>query len=650
MQMLLGAVLVALVVSAAVCLLALLFFPWFRSGERKTGHFRPDQSSGEYQVNAAKGVTKVEVRRANNNELPLVGGPAIIIGIIAASIATGIWVQLSLAEWKLLGVLLLALLGFGLVGFMDDWMKVHRGVGISELQKFVGVVLVSLASAVAINRLDLPKALSAKLAYPPYSDIPWLGHFLVDTKFVWIGFFLLLTVTVASTTALAVDFADGMDGLCGGLMLSAALSFAAIILSEGFQDLWPAVIVVLAIAGACAGFLPFNWPSSWKARNQGWGKRRAKLIMGDTGSLALGGLLALVAMVSRLEFVLLFVGGVFVLEGLSALISARILVRFFRKFLYLERFQTTRGFAHTEFPLPFLATPMHHHYDLLNWDRKRLVYGAWMLGAGLGLLGVASTIAPLTWERYLARFVAFLILVAVWQAGPWTKGFFIGLEQPAGMGDETRRRLALYYGFPYRLLRRKLYRRIDITEVGEEVLANAAERLTLWQRMSVFDARSLLGYYCYRADSFDDALRVWGKLPKANLERRPEIADMLVEVRHELALRSDADLLVPRGAPANGQAGVRALAAPYDDPNATARTSLADGPEAVRRRDTLWNPTAYTDWTSSAGGGIPVPPQDIADEYTLPANPSSPKTATLAPESGESDEGDTQPGKAVPRL
>ena len=143
--------------------------------------------------------------------------------------------------------------------------------------------------------------------------------------------------------------------------------------------------------------------------------------MGDTGSLALGGALALVAVVSRLELLLVIIGGVFVLEGFSALISARILVKFFRRFLFLERFGDTKGFPHTEFPLPFLATPMHHHYDLLDWNRERLVYPAWLLGAVLGLLGVASVIAPLTWERYLARFVGLLVLVAIWQLGSRTQ-------------------------------------------------------------------------------------------------------------------------------------------------------------------------------------------------------------------------------------
>lgn len=540
-SMLLAAVAVALVVSAIGCVAAVRLFPWFRSGERKEGNFRPDQSTGSFRVDSRKGVLRVRSARAGSSELPLVGGPAIILAILAAGIVTGIILNLNRDQWLLLTILLLATLGFAAVGFLDDWRKVHKGEGISEIQKGIGVILVSLAAAIALNRAVITPHLSARLAYPPYSDIPGLGNLLIHQHFAWIIFFLLMTVTVASGTSLAVDFADGMDGLCGGLMLSAALSFAAILLGEGEKELWPAAIAVLAIVGAVGGYLPFNWPSSWKARNQGWGKRRAVLIMGDTGSLALGGLLALVAIISRQEFVLIFIGGVFVLEGVSALVSARILVKFFRRYLVLERYGGKRGFAHTEMPLPFLATPLHHHFDLLGVDRKRLVYGAWLLGAGLAVLGVASQIGTFTWERYLARFVAFLIIIAVWQSGPWTRSFFIGLVRPYGAPEEQPRNLALYYGFPFRLFGRPLYSRIDTTDATEADLITPAERLSLWQRMSVFDARSVLGYYCYRCGSFQDALRVWSRIPSVNLEKRPDIAEALAEVRHAIALQADEE-------------------------------------------------------------------------------------------------------------
>lgn len=586
---LLGALVVAFVVSVIGCALGLALFPWFRSGERKEGHFRPDQSTGSYHVEVRKGPNGEKqiksIRSASPAELPIVGGVAMVLGVSSAAIAAGILLQLDFMSWELLAILLLALLGFAVVGFIDDWRKVYRGVGITEVQKFAGVLLVSLAAAVALNRLITAPRLSARLAYPPYSDFPGLGQLLVHVHFAWIVFFLLMTATIATTTSLAVDFSDGMDGLAGGLLVSAGLSFAAIILGEGYQALWPAAVCVLAIAGASMGYLPFNWPSTWKAKSPAFGKRRAKIIMGDTGSLAMGGLLALVAVISRNELVLVFIGGVFVLEGLSALISARILVRFYRHFMVLERFNTGRGFAHTEFPLPFLATPMHHHFDLLNWDRRRLVYGAWLLGAGLGVLGVASTIGTFTWERYLARFAALLVMVVVWQTAPWTRSFFIGLARRKGAPVDEPQRVALYYGFPFKLFGRKLHGRIDLTAITEADLTTPAERLLLWQRMPVFDARAILGYWCYRAGALEDARRIWSRLPSKNLEYRPEIEQMLGEVKHALALQADG-VLDETELDAGGDGHPDQQARPDDDdpddPNATLAGAHPLDPSAVR--------------------------------------------------------------------
>lgn len=654
--LLITTVLVALGVSALVCVLALQFFPWFRSGERKEGHFRPDQSTGSYRIEKGKGLLK-QASRTGSNELPLVGGPAIMFGVTAAAIVAGIVHNLNRTQWALLGVLLVAMLGYGVVGFVDDWRKVHRGEGISEIQKAAGVIAVSLVAAVALNRLIVSPRLSARLAYPPYTDFPLLGSVLIHRHFAWIIFFLLMTTVVASATSLAVDFSDGMDGLSGGLLLSAALSFAAILIGEGTKDLSAPTIAVLGLVGGAIGYLPFNWPSSWKARNQGRGKRRAVLIMGDSGSLALGGLLALVAVISRQEFVLFIIGGVFVLEGLSALISARILVRFFRRFLSLERYGSGRGFVHTEFPLPFLATPMHHHYDLLGWDRKRLVYGAWLLGAGLGILGVASSIGTFTWERYLARFAGLLVIIAVWQAGPWTRSYFIGLTDVASESG-SRRPLALFYGFPFRLFGKALFSRVDVTEIGEQALDNPAERLSLWQRMSGFDARSILGYYCYRADDIEDALRIWSKIPRANLEKRPEIAEMLAEVRHRAALEADGVMgdglsLAGDNQSLDDRPATPPDASPSDaalpplDPNASAWR--APMPPLPRNVTVLTSdaapvppqPTTYAQppsqmqapfWTAAAW----TADRDAQSAQSIPADDAEPDEVPAEPSAGES--------------
>jgi UDP-N-acetylmuramyl pentapeptide phosphotransferase/UDP-N-acetylglucosamine-1-phosphate transferase len=554
--MLLIALAVGLAASLVACGLALGLFPWFRSGERKPGDFRPDESTGgHHAIIVTRGRSK-RVRAVRSSELPLVGGTAMLLAIIAATIAAAVTLNFTGDQWQLLGILLAAGVGYAAVGFLDDWRKVHQGQGVSEITKFIGVFIVSLAAAIALNRL-VP---SARFVYPPYTDVPLLGNVLRHTHFAWIAFFVAMTVTVASTTSLAADFSDGFDGLAGGLFVSAGLSFAIIIFSQHSEANWPSVVLLLALVGAVLGYLPFNWPSGYKAHGQGRGPRRARLIMGDTGSLALGGILALVAVVTRLELLLPFIGGIFVLEGVSALISARILVKFFRRFLSVPRFGGERGFAHTEFPLPFLATPMHHHFDLLGWDRRRIVYGAWALGALLAILGVASAIAPFTWERYLARFLSLCLILFIWQTGPWTRSFFIGLVRSRRATLDAPMRLGLFYGFPYRLFGFRLFGRVDVVNTTETVLKTPAERLSLWQRMSVFDARATLGYYCYRAGDFQDAVRVWQRIPKRNLEVRPEITALLRDAQPRAALQADGELDLPFSRPSAVGSGASAAA------------------------------------------------------------------------------------------
>src|SRR6266702_3069509 len=265
-------------------------------------------------------------------------------------------------------------------------------------------------------------------------------------------------------------------------------------------------------------------------------KRRAKIYMGDSGALGLGGILAMVAIFSRQEILLLMVGGAFVLEGLSALISAKVMARrIFRRRLQMLRFASSdqKNIPHTEFPLPFLATPLHHHFDLIGWDRRRLVYGAWALGACFAVLGVMVGLSPESWQRYLGRILVLILAWLVWSSGSWTRMYFVG-KYPA---ERTRRRrLALYYGFPYQVMGLRLYHRVEIIEASEDVIETPAEELALWQRMNIFDARAMLGLYCYRAGYYPAALAQWTRIPESNRKLRPDIVRLLEEVDNLLAL------------------------------------------------------------------------------------------------------------------
>ncbi len=506
-------------ISLLLCWFAKILFPKFRSGEYKPGPHRSDMP-----VYPASG------REIKTIELPLVGGPAFTFAIIITGIWAGYLFHLQNDQWRLLLIGLGATVGFMIVGFIDDWHKVYSNEGLSERAKFSGVLFVSMAAAILYYWL-LP---AGKEPYSPYSDI--MGAVFKTLPFTWLIFLMVMTGLIGSVTSLSVDFSDGLDGLAGGLVFSAALAFGIIV--TGFIDRnhpqgMPLEILSLLCAGAVLGYLPLNWPSSWAAR-RGSAHRLAKVYMGDSGALALGGILSMIAIFSRQEILLLMIGMAFVLEGLSALISARVLTRFFRKRLQILSFASSREFVpHTEFPLPFLATPLHHHFDLLGWNRRRLVYGAWALGAGFAILGVASVFATETWERYLCRILIIIFAAIIWSSGSWSRKYFVG-KHPA---ERTRRRrLALYYGYPYRLMGIALYHIVEIIEANEDVIETPAEELALWHRMNIYDARAMLGLYCYRAGYYPAALAQWTRIPESNRKLRPSIQHLLEELNSRLAL------------------------------------------------------------------------------------------------------------------
>lgn len=528
-------------ISFLLCYAAKSLFPRFRSGEFKPGPHRSDIRSD----------LPASGRDIKTIELPLVGGPAMILALMLTAIAAGFFLNFARGQWTLLLIGLSATLGYMAVGFIDDWHKVYSNEGLSERAKFGGLLLISIAAALLYFFLtDL-----GKQSYTPYIDLPIIGPLLCPGRhdqlnfcrdivvfgqtayFAWLILLILLTSVIGTVTSLSVDFSDGIDGLAGGLVFSTALAFGIIITGSLDPVHHPEGIVLEVLSLLCAssalGFLPLNWPSSWAAR-RGTAKRRAKIYMGDSGALGLGGILAMIAIFSRQESLLLLIGGAFVLEGLSALISAKVMTPFFRKRLLMLRYaSTTVPVHHTEFPKPFLATPLHHHFDLIGWDRRRLVYGAWALGACFAMLGIMVYSAPETWERYLVRILALILAWLIWSSGSWTRRYFVGTH-PA---ERTRRRrLALYYGYPYQVMGLRLYHLVEIIEASEDVIETPAEEIALWQRMNIYDARAMLGLYCYRAGYFPAALVQWTRIPIENRALRPEIERLRVEVENRIAL------------------------------------------------------------------------------------------------------------------
>lgn len=298
---------------------------------------------------------------------PTMGGLAIIgatvIGYFAAKLITGSAPTASAL------LLLFLFVGMGLVGFLDDFIKItrQRNLGLRSRAKMIGQTIVALVfGALAISPwLEDESGQTPASRHLSYvRDIEsWTLPVVVVLLLVWV-------VVVGASNA--VNLTDGLDGLATG---SAALVFAAYTLINIWQwgqscateagpkcyevrDPLDLAVVAAAITGALVGFL-------W------WNASPAQIFMGDTGSLALGGALAGLAILTRTEILLVVLGGLFVLETVSVM-------------LQVGYFKATKG------KRLFRMAPIHHHFEMLGWEQVTVVIRFWILtslcvAAGLGL-------------------------------------------------------------------------------------------------------------------------------------------------------------------------------------------------------------------------------------------------------------------------
>ncbi len=279
---------------------------------------------------------------------PTMGGLAIIaatvITALAASVLTGSFGTATITVCAVT-------LAYGLIGFIDDYIKVvkKRNLGLTAKQKLALQILIAALAAAEQARI------STEL-YIPFFRVYW--------KAGWLFIPFVAFVVVAMTNA--VNLTDGLDGLaasvtsvsaaafslfCGGwclmLIISRAASSDALALLAGEADtllygrFLTAAVFCASLAGACAGFLVFN-------------HHPAKVFMGDTGSLALGGALAAAAIVGGTEFILPFAGLIYVLEALSVIIQ-----------VFVFKTQNGRRF--------FRMAPLHHHFELGGWKETKVV-------------------------------------------------------------------------------------------------------------------------------------------------------------------------------------------------------------------------------------------------------------------------------------
>lgn len=266
---------------------------------------------------------------------PTMGGIIIITAVMGA---TFILAGSSSETWTAV----LIMLAFGAVGFADDYIKVvlKRSLGLRAREKIILQVVISLLFGMILLFYFQHKG---DIAVPFISGS-------IDLGFMYIPFLIIVMLATANT----VNLTDGLDGLASGVTFFVAIAFTLVcFMTENYQ----LAIFCSALAGACIGFLIFN-------------RYPARIFMGDTGSMAMGGAIAAVAALTGTELFLLIIGGVYVIEGLSVI-------------LQVLSFQLTGKRI-------FLMSPLHHHFELKGWHETKVVRMFWLMSlifVIVGLLG-----------------------------------------------------------------------------------------------------------------------------------------------------------------------------------------------------------------------------------------------------------------------
>jgi phospho-N-acetylmuramoyl-pentapeptide-transferase len=292
---------------------------------------------------------------------PTMGGALILVAI---AISTLLWADLSN---RYVWVVLFTTLGFGIIGFVDDWRKVvyRNPKGLSAKAKYFWQSAIGFGVAVYLLQ-------TAVLPTETTLYVPFFKHLVFPMSSI---VFVVLTYLVLVGSSNAVNLTDGLDGLAimPTLMISAALAIFAYVTGHIFFSKYLGIpyvpgageltVFCAAMSGAGLGFLWFNaYP--------------AEVFMGDVGALALGAALGAVAVIVRQEIILFVMGGVFVVETLSVAIQ----VSYFR--------YTKKKFG--EGRRIFLMAPLHHHYEQKGWKETQVVVRFWIITMMLVLVGLAS--------------------------------------------------------------------------------------------------------------------------------------------------------------------------------------------------------------------------------------------------------------------
>jgi len=313
-----------LIAGTAALLICIFLSPKFIAflQRREFGQFIREEGPAKHHVKAGT---------------PTMGG---IIIVFSISIP---FLILSEYDWRSVGVFG-ALVGCALIGFADDYIKIvrRRSLGLSARMKLGMTIVVSVCMwSTATEKAGLQQTLRLRII-----------DYQIDLSFLaGLPFLVMIYIVVAGTTS-AVNLTDGLDGLAAGCAAIVALAYIGItFITTGQQDL---AILSACVVGGCVGFLWFNaFP--------------ATIFMGDTGSLALGGAIAGLAVMTKTEILLILLGGIFVVEALSVMIQ-------------VFSFQTFRK-------RPFLMAPIHHHFELSGWSETKIILRFWIIAAICSAIG-----------------------------------------------------------------------------------------------------------------------------------------------------------------------------------------------------------------------------------------------------------------------
>jgi len=307
-------------------------------------------------IRTAAEVHKLHELHGAKKGTPTMGGILLIGSIV---ISTLLWAK---PENPFVWLVLFSAIFLGAIGFYDDWLKVTKksSDGISSRLKFVLQCL--LAGIFTLYFLTNPKlSATAQQLFIPFLKEPLLLGMGVLT-FI---FYLLVIVGTSN----AVNLTDGLDGLATGCTATVAATYAVLVYVAGniktatylqvpfVPYAGELAVVCVALLGACLGFL-------W------WNAHPARVFMGDTGSLAIGGMLGAVAICCKQELLLVIVGGVFVMEAMSVI-------------LQVASFKTTGRRI-------FKMSPIHHHFELSGWKENTVIVRFWILSVLFALLGLAT--------------------------------------------------------------------------------------------------------------------------------------------------------------------------------------------------------------------------------------------------------------------